>query len=93
MSLGHLKILVFEPLGLTAKDFLEPDTIVQLGYPPNLIDLIMSASGIDFNECFQSKIIEEIDGVDLPFIDHHNLKLNKRSTERLQDLADIENLE
>lgn len=83
----------FESLGLTAKDFLESDTIVQLGYPPNRIDLIMSASGIDFNECYQSKIVEEIDGVDLPFIDLHNLKVNKRATGRLQDLADIENLE
>jgi hypothetical protein len=35
----------FASLGLAAKDFLEPRTIVQLGYPPHRIDLLMSLSG------------------------------------------------
>jgi hypothetical protein len=82
----------FESLGLVVNDFLEPDTIIQLGYPPNRIDLIMTASGIEFDECYQSRIVEEIDGVNLFFIDLENLKKNKQATGRAQDLADIENL-
>ena len=39
------------------------------------------------------RIEEEIDGVALPFIDLENLKRNKKATGRLQDLADLENLE
>lgn len=82
----------FKSLGLTIGDFLEPDTIIQLGNPPNRIDLLTTASGIDFNDCYQSRIEEEIDGVNLPFIDLQNLKKNKLATGRAQDLADIENL-
>lgn len=38
----------FESLGLTAADFQEPDTIIQLGYEPQRIDLLTSAQGLDF---------------------------------------------
>lgn len=82
----------FKSLGLSIDDFLESETIIQIGHPPNRIDLIMTASGVDFEECYQSKIEEEIDGVNIPFIDLENLKKNKLATGRTQDMADIENL-
>src|ERR1039457_230743 len=37
----------FGSLGVGAADFLKPDCIVQLGYPPNRIDLLTSISGVD----------------------------------------------
>ena len=67
--------------------------IIQLGHRLNRIGLVMTASGIDFLDCYHSKIEEEIDGVSLPFIDLQNLKKNKLATGRAQDLADVENLE
>ena len=82
----------FKSPGLTIEDFLESETIIQLGYPPNRIDLITTATGVDFDDCYQSKIEEEIDGVKIPFIDLDNLKKNKRAAGRTQDLADIDNL-
>jgi hypothetical protein len=81
-----------ESLELTMDDFLEANTIIQLGYPPNRIDLIMTAAGDDFDDCYQSRIEEVIDNVKLPFIDLPNLKKNKRAVGRAQDLADKENL-
>ena len=63
----------FKSPGLTIEDFLESETIIQLGYPPNRIDLITTATGVDFDDCYQSKIEEEIDGVKIPFIDLDNL--------------------
>ncbi len=88
-----LKDFGFESLGLQEEDFLEADTVIQLGYPPNRIDLIMGALGVDFEICYQSRIETEIDDLSIPFIDLESLKKNKRATGRLQDLADIENLE
>jgi hypothetical protein len=88
-----LKDFGFESLGLQEEDFLETDTVIQLGYPPNRIDLIMGALGVVFEVCYQSRIETEIDDISIPFIDLENLKKNKRATGRLQDLADIENLE
>jgi predicted nucleotidyltransferase len=82
----------FESLGLETKDFLEAGTIIQLGYAPNRIDLIMGIPGVDFEESYAAREEEEIDGVKLNFIDLENLKKSKKAAGRLQDLADIENL-
>jgi hypothetical protein len=82
----------FGSLGLTAKDFQEPHQIIQLGYPPNRIDLITSPDGIDFQTCYDSKIEIMLDDIAVKFIDLDNLKKNKLASGRLQDLADLENL-
>ncbi len=74
-------------------DFLEMNTVIQLGYAPNRIDLILGVPGVDFEECYTKKVEEEIDGVSIPFIDLENLKKAKASAGRHQDLADLENLQ
>jgi len=49
--------------------------------------------GIDFEACFSERVVVDIDGIEVNFIDLENLKKNKRATGRFQDMADIENLE
>ena len=88
-----LKDFGFASLGLQESDFLEPETIIQLGYAPNRIDLIMGVPGVDFEESYKSRVDDDVDGVRLSFIDLENLKKAKKASGRLQDLADIENLE
>lgn len=81
----------FNP-NLTEQDFLTPGIIVQLGYPPHRIDILTQATGVDFEECYSSRIELEIDGLKICFIDIENLRKNKKALGRLQDLADLENL-
>ena len=83
----------FSELGLEESDFLQEGVVIQLGYPPSRIDLLTSASGVDFVDCFKDKQVVDIDGIPINFIDVTNLKRNKKATGRLQDLADIESLE
>ena len=83
----------FGSLGLEAKDFLEKEQIIQLGYPPNRIDILTTLKDLDFEDCYNSKIEVEMHGLQIDFIDVENLKKNKRATGRLQDLADAENLD
>jgi hypothetical protein len=83
----------FGSLGLEVTDFLVTDQIIQLGYPPNRIDLITSLEGVDFETCYEARVAVEIDDVTVNFIDLENLKQNKKATGRLQDLADLENLQ
>ncbi|MGB4870170.1 MAG: hypothetical protein WBP47_08970 [Candidatus Promineifilaceae bacterium] len=83
----------FGALDLDIADFLEPGQIIQLGYPPNRIDLLTSLKGVDFAACYPARVTLTLDDVELNFIDLENLKRNKRAAGRLQDLADIENLE
>ncbi len=82
----------FGSLALQADDFLTPDQIIQLGYPPNRIDLITTPPGVEFESCYVSRIQVEIDETSVNFIDLKNLKKNKQAAGRLQDLADLENL-
>jgi len=83
----------FGDLGLSAEDFQTPDQIIQLGYPPNRIDLITTPDGVDFDTCYTSKIEMIISEIVVNFIDLANLRQNKKASGRLQDLADLENLQ
>jgi len=83
----------FGSLDLKQDDFLEADQVIQLGYPPNRIDIMTSLKELTFKDCFNSRLKVEIEGVQINFIDIDNLKKNKRASGRLQDLADLENLE
>jgi len=82
----------FESLGLTENDFMSPDQVIQLGFPPNRIDLIAQADGIEFDACYPLRMEIDIEGVPVNFIDLENLKRNKKASGRHQDLADLENL-
>ena len=88
-----LKEFGFGSLGLKPEDFLESDQIIQLGYPPNRIDILTTLKDLKFEDCYESKIEVEIQDLHIDFIDIENLKKNKRATGRPQDLADAENLE
>lgn len=82
----------FSSLGLQTQDFLTPDQIIQLGYPPNRIDLLTNIDGVVFEDCYPLRLEVFIDDVVVTFIDLDNLKKNKKASGRLQDLADLENL-
>ncbi len=88
-----LKDFGFGSLDIKIEDFLNPDRVIQLGYPPNRIDLLTSVSGIEFEECYPKRVTIEIAGIKVDFIDIENLKKNKKATGRHKDLNDLENLE
>jgi hypothetical protein len=83
----------FGSLGLTDADFLEPDQVVQLGYPPNRIDIVTSLSGVEFDGCYERRLVVLLDDEPVSFIGLDDLRLNKRATGTPQDLADFGNLE
>lgn len=82
----------FGGIGLKAIDFLEPGQVIQLGYPPNRIDILTDLKGVTFPACWERRVVVDIDGTTVNFIDLPHLKANKRATGRHQDLADLENL-
>ena len=83
----------FGSLDLKLEDFLEDDQIIQLGYPPNRINILTTFKDLKFEDCYKARIDVEIQGLHINFIDIESLKKNKRATGRPQDLADAENLE
>lgn len=85
--LEALKQFGFGSLDLQVQDFLTPDTVIQLGYPPSRIDLITTPDGVDFEVCYQSKVEIKLDDIVVNFIDLENLRKNKKASGRLQDLG------
>jgi predicted nucleotidyltransferase len=83
----------FSSLDLKPADFLIADQIIQLGYPPNRIDLITTLEAVDFEECYAAREKAVFEGIVVNFIDVENLKKNKAASGRPQDLADVANLE
>lgn len=83
----------FAALDLQVEDFLEPEQVIQLGYPPMRIALLTSVSGLSFDECYPNRQSTEIEGVEVTFVGLEDLKENKRASGRHQDLADLECLE
>jgi len=88
-----LEVFGFGALDLKPDDFLEEDQVIQLGFPPNRIDMITALKDVTFKECYKSKLQVIIEDVEINFINLEDLKKNKRATGRPQDLADVENLE
>jgi predicted nucleotidyltransferase len=82
----------FASLGLTVDDLVRPDSIVQLGYPPNRIDLLTSLSGVDAESVWEARVEGELDGLPIHFIGREELIRNKRASGRAQDRADLEAL-
>lgn len=82
----------FSSLGLRESDFFKEGNVIQLGYPPLRIDLLTNIDGVDFDECFDNKIIVNIDGIQVNFISYADLVKNKTATGRNRDLDDLENM-
>lgn len=87
-----IKKFGFADLRLTPSDFTRPNVVVQLGYPPNRIDLLTSISGVDFEEAWSEKAIGELDGVPVFFLGWDALMKNKRVLGRGKDLVDVDKL-
>lgn len=83
----------FADLGLVPDDFVEPDVVVQLGRPPNRVDLLTSPSGVEFDACWDDRLTISLDGLVVPFIGLEGLKANKQASGRPQDLVDVATLE
>jgi len=80
-------------LGITTADFMRPGAVIQLGLPPNRIDVLTEISGVsDFASAWRARTEHEVDGRMVPFLGRATLIANKRASGRLKDLADIEAL-
>lgn len=82
----------FASLGLSAEVFTQREQVIQLGYPPNRIDLLTDLVGVTFRACYRQRVLMAFDDIAIPVIDVESLKSNKRAAGRPQDLADADNL-
>lgn len=82
------------PLGdLTADDLTRKETIFQIGLPPLRIDIITAIDGVEFADAWPDRLETVFGGVPAAVISRHHLIRNKKTAARLQDLADVQQLE
>ena len=82
----------FDVPELSVDLFLQEKQIVRMGVPPVKLELVTSISGVEFNECYQERVSDVLDGVEVNLINLKHLKINKKASGRYKDLADLENL-
>ena len=77
---------------LTIDDLSRKETIFQIGVPPLRIDVITDIDGVEFAEAWPDRLETLFGGVPASVISRHHLITNKKTAARLQDLADVEQL-
>jgi len=78
---------------LTKADLVAEDTVFQIGVAPRRIDIITTASGLDFDEALTESLAVDIEGIHVRIPSVADLIRNKRASGRTKDLADAEALE
>ena len=87
-----LKDFGFGEVGLSVKDFIYPEKVIQLGVPPVRIDIITSITGVTWDEASTGKQSVSYGGTEVNIIGREQFIKNKKATGRKRDIADLESL-
>ena len=90
--LAALLTFGFGSLDLTVDDFTNEERVIQLGQPPLRIDIVMSITGVTWEEAVAGREEGVYDDIPVYFIGRKEFIKNKRKLGRLKDLADVEAL-
>jgi hypothetical protein len=87
--MATLRAFGFPSPGLSAADFLRPDSVVQLGVAPNRIDLLTSITAVGFDEAWAGRAAGALGGLPVSFLGYDALLKNKLATGRSRDAEDV----
>jgi hypothetical protein len=87
-----LKEFGFYPPELRKELFLKEQKVIRMGVPPMRLELLTSIDGVDFQTCFNNRIIADFGDFKVNFISKGDLLINKRASGRPQDLVDFDKL-
>ena len=82
----------FDVPALDPSLFVGEDQIVRMGRPPLQVEILTTASGVEFPVCYDKRVIDTLGGAEASIIGLDCLKKNKRASGRRKDLSDLENL-
>jgi predicted nucleotidyltransferase len=90
--LAVLTAFGFGSLPITVDDLTAPERVVQLGQPPNRIDILTSISGVSFQEAWDTRVAGDAGGHTVNFLGWDALIQNKTASGRDKDQADVKTL-
>jgi hypothetical protein len=91
--IAALREFGFHDLQTSVSEFCKPRAMLVLGTEPNAIELINFADGVEFDACFENRVIVPLGDVAVSVIGLDDFRRNKQAVGRLQDLADIDHLD
>jgi hypothetical protein len=77
---------------ISVDDLAKPGLVLQVGYPPQRIDVMTSVSGVTFDEAWPRRIFVDVKGKQHPVIGKEELIRNKQALGRAKDLLDVDEL-
>jgi hypothetical protein len=91
--LRALNAFGFCSLDLSPADFTTQERIVQLGRPPNRIDLLTSISAVSFDEAWTTRVSGKLGDHQVDFLGWDALIRNKSASNRDKDRLDVKKLQ
>ena len=82
----------FEEGAISKEIFLRRDGVLRMGVPPLRLEVLMSVSGVTFEDCYDRRLADDIDGIPVQIIHLEDLLANKIASGRHKDLDDVSNL-
>lgn len=82
----------FGSVGIKREDLEKPNKVIQLGFPPVRIDIMTSISGLSWEEAVKERVEGEYGDISVYYIGKAHFLLNKKTSGRKKDLADLEAL-
>ena len=78
---------------IAPSDLVRPDMVLQIGVPPNRIDIVTGIDGVGFDEAWAGRARGDYGDEPIHVIGRDHLVRNKRACGRPQDLLDLELLD
>lgn len=83
----------FGDLDVSMQELLAEDFILQLGHPPNRVDLLNTISGVGIEQIWSHRVAAELDSLPVYFLGLDELLQNKAATGRAKDAGDVAELQ
>ncbi|MEM1127753.1 MAG: hypothetical protein AAGI71_13960 [Bacteroidota bacterium] len=87
-----LQVFGFGVPALKPAFFTQAGRIIRMGHPPLRVEILTSASGVDFGPCYAQRVVDQMGGISASILGLDCLKRNKKASGRLKDLDDLEKL-
>ena len=77
------------PFEINPDDFLEPNSVLQIGIEPNRIDILTDIDGLTFEEAWQNKALVAFDEIEVYSLEINDIIKNKTASNRPKDKLDL----
>jgi predicted nucleotidyltransferase len=77
---------------VTPEDFLSDGRLIRAGVEPLRLEVLNRISGVEFAQCYERRILVDVDGLKIAVIGREDLIANKLATGRVKDLLDVRQL-